>query len=168
MDKPLTCPTGMLSHKGRGKTERGCTLIELLVVVLIIGILAAVAVPQYKVAVAKSRITKLKINMEAVVKAQKIYYLANGEFSNDADKLDITVDPIAVGCNLSAENQMADCWSQRIEGLRYNCALNGPAGTQNCYCVSPKDNTLTESICKSQGELTALASDSYHYYTVNY
>ena len=55
----------------------GFTLIELLVVVLIIGILAAVAVPQYQKAVEKSRITEAKINLKALVNAAEIYALSN-------------------------------------------------------------------------------------------
>ncbi|MBQ8032976.1 MAG: prepilin-type N-terminal cleavage/methylation domain-containing protein [Elusimicrobiaceae bacterium] len=77
----------------RGETQRGLpkgfTLIELLVVVLIIGILAAVAVPQYQLAVAKSRTMSLLPLMKAVEEAEHLYRLENGEFTADFTKLDI-------------------------------------------------------------------------------
>ena len=57
--------------------SKAFTLIELLVVVLIIGILAAVAVPQYQKAVERSRATQALILMRPLIQAQKSYFLTS-------------------------------------------------------------------------------------------
>ena len=67
----------------------GFTLIELLVVVLIIGILASVALPQYEVAVDKSRVITMIQNAADIRKAEEIFYMANGRYSGQLDALDI-------------------------------------------------------------------------------
>ncbi len=68
----------------RGYTQRcfskGFTLIELLVGVLIIGILAAVALPQYQKAVRKTQVTEVLTAMEALDKGVSAYYLEHDNY----------------------------------------------------------------------------------------
>ncbi len=77
------------------KHNQAFTLIELLVVVLIIGILAAVAVPQYQKAVEKARLTEGLANISLMQKQLDLYVLENGYATNNTShiqNMDTTVD----------------------------------------------------------------------------
>lgn len=69
---------------------KGFTLMELLVVVLVIGILSAVALPQYEMVVMKTRFSSMRPIAEALADAQEIFYMANGRYATQFDELDLT------------------------------------------------------------------------------
>ena len=68
----------------------GFTLIELLVVVLIIGILSAVALPQYTTAVEKSRLASMMSNVKTLADAAELHWLATGGYEDDTTNLDVS------------------------------------------------------------------------------
>ena len=71
------------------KKSKGFTLIEMLVVVLIIGILAAVALPQYKKSVEKSKLTEALMNFQVIYNSAQRHLLMDYPSEEGFDLMDI-------------------------------------------------------------------------------
>jgi prepilin-type N-terminal cleavage/methylation domain-containing protein len=81
----------LLSHLTNKKAEKGFTLIELLVVVIIIGVLAAIALPNLLNQVGKARNAEGRNGVGALNRAQQVYRTENRTFGSDISVLDTKV-----------------------------------------------------------------------------
>ena len=73
------------------KNNQAFTLIELLVVVLIIGILAAVALPQYQKAVDKARLSEAFVLGKHFKQMEELYKMTNGAYTTSFEELQIDI-----------------------------------------------------------------------------
>ncbi|WP_428048993.1 type IV pilin protein [Candidatus Avelusimicrobium caledoniensis] len=152
------------------KNKQAFTLIELLVVVLIIGILAAVALPQYRLSVAKARYVELKSIVDKITQAQEVYYLANGKYSKRFEELDIDL-PAGGQQNTSSLNRYdfpwgfcytgysgdvarTVCYNEKI-GFGYgrrpaHIPESEKPGRRACYVLTTFDADWRNQVCKQE------------------
>lgn len=106
--------------------KKGFTLIELLVVVLIIGILASVALPQYENAVLKSRAAGLFANLKTLRQAVEVYYMANGKYPVSFSEIDVSF----AGNEMADSNEANSSWVFLPDGSAYTLDQDGYVGAR--------------------------------------
>ena len=146
----------------------GFTLIELLVVVLIIGILAAVALPQYQAAVAKSRLSALMPMVKNLKNSLELYYLANGSYPADAGEdfgfeteapADCTNRGTTLGmvCGNNVILDMLDGGAPNVMGGNkqtkngYMIWLDHSAHPGEVRCLAVASDATANKVCRSLG-----------------
>ena len=144
------------------RNNKAFTLIELLVVVLIIGILAAIALPQYQKAVERAHMTEAIIQVRALAEAEKAYYMANDEYAATFDKLDVSfsgtpnddTNPTTISqrdftLNIESNHVYAAYtkakWKNGMWYIAYYLTEPG------LYCTAYDFDTKAQSVCKTIG-----------------
>ena len=142
------------------KIKNGCkgfTLLELLVVVLIIGILAAVALPQYKLAVAKSKAAQMLSLVKSFADAEDRFYLVNGRYTYNYDDLDLVLPSTKTAPCRSKPAQT--CYD--INGWSFEIFRANQSGTPVSVEANKDPTIITsyfeESRRKTYGRLTCVA-----------
>ena len=72
-------------------SRKGFTLVEVLIVVIIIGILAAIGIPQFNASIEKAKGGEARAGLGHIQTAEKVYYAENEVYSPNLTDLDITL-----------------------------------------------------------------------------
>ena len=153
---------------------KGFVLIELLVVVLVIGILAAVAFPQYEKAVLKSRLESALPTLRTLKEQSDRYYMANGQYQTEtvtAMMVDVNmtgcrdIGNVVLKCNsvyydihtAAGLNNSFDVAVLLTDGennirLGYGIMLDHASSDPNRHwCGAKPDDNIAQSICRELG-----------------
>ena len=121
----------------RRQGVRGFTLIELLIVVVIIGILAAVAIPKFANTKEKAYIAAMKSDLRALFTQQEGYYHDNYTYSTDNTALQVTE---SAGITITVNNADGMGWDATAThvGTPVTCAMAIGSGVNSIDATAPE------------------------------
>lgn len=139
------------------KNNQAFTLVELLVVVLIIGILAAVALPQYQLAVNKTKITNMVALAKTIISAQERYHLENNAYADHLNELDISLErpPFLIYLRYSNSDRLYMFGQPYLPGILLISSYS--ARNLQCYAEATKANVC--ALCKHVCGVQELETD---------
>ena len=107
---------GIMKKEKKNNKKKGFTLIEILVVVLIIGVLAAIALPSYMRSVERSRAAGPITNLGSIAKAQKSYRMGTEHYTDNVGNLDISLKDGSNGEDATGSTFEGEFFTYKVYG----------------------------------------------------
>jgi type IV pilus assembly protein PilA len=131
------------------KGNEGFTLIELLVVIIIVGVLAAIALPSFLNQIGKARGSEAKSSLGTINRSQQAYRLEQNTFAGNITNLDAKISGNFYTYSLGAAtvNSATAISTSNQAGLKVSASL-----------VTQNGDTFTQTICETKNTVaTAIA-----------
>ena len=127
--------------RARIQDEKGFTLIELLVVILIIGILAAIALPAFLNQREKAQDSTAKSDARTAQTAMETFYTDNQTYTGATPARLIAIEPALTNANVLATTPTAD-------GKGYSIAVTSKGSNTVKYTITNTGGTVTRTCDK--------------------
>jgi type IV pilus assembly protein PilA len=150
----------LIQHLNLKHREKGFTLVELLVVIIIIGILAAIALPNFLNQSAKAKQTEAKQNIGIANRYQTVHRSENNGFADTFDKLGAGV----LSGNTGTANTTNYSYSMTgvidnysLIATAQDASLKAYSGGSSIYVNSESKTVIASVVCEALVPSTTLA-----------
>ena len=134
LPSPFFCSAGKTENtmaKGNAKRSAGFTLIELMIVVVIIGILAALAIPRFMTSAAKSKQSEPKQLLKQIYSMQRAYFMLNDSYCLNG-----------VTASAAAPTAFSIIHVEIMTNARYSFAMASGVNTFTCTATANIDDDV--------------------------
>ena len=149
----------MLS-KVNNDNRQAFTLIEMTTVIIIIGILAAFAIPQYQASLQRAYEKSAVMNLRSIVAAEHIYKVENGSHwvaiatvndINNTLRLKIIPDHVTYSCDISGAPNDFRCIAQSTGSVAWQAAVSSAVNDGAPWCLSEEASGTFCPLCRTTG-----------------